>query len=109
MLLFASEELSSFTRQVHSDANKALLFSVMLTLRRKLEVYGERVRFEQERAGPLLSVLQMSKTHGLLSMAADEMSEVERDHRLRGGAEINEVRRHAAGESFKGLRPSQRS
>jgi hypothetical protein len=33
-----------------SKANETLLFSVMLTLRRKLEVYGERVRSEQERA-----------------------------------------------------------
>ena len=37
-----------------SDANKALLFCVMLTLREQLEVYGEHAMFEQERpAGPV--------------------------------------------------------
>jgi hypothetical protein len=52
-----------------SDANKALLFSFMLTLRRKLEVYGENVGFEKELAA------EVSKTHGRLSVAADKMRE----------------------------------
>ena len=64
-----------------SDANKALLFSVTLTLRRKLEVYGELLKFEQERAGPLLKTLMavvadVDNSHGILGKAADEMSEV---------------------------------
>jgi hypothetical protein len=46
------------------------LFSVILTLRRKLEVYGENVRSEKELAAKL------SKAHGLLSVVADEMREV---------------------------------
>ena len=64
-----------------SDANKALLFSVMLTLRRKLEVYGERLKFEQEPAGPLLKALvgvvaAVDNSHGVLGKVANEMSEV---------------------------------
>jgi hypothetical protein len=49
-----------------SDPNEAALFSVMLTLRRKLEVY----RSEKELAAKL------SKAHGLLSGVADEIREV---------------------------------
>jgi hypothetical protein len=42
----------------------------VLTLRRKLEVYGESAMSEKERAAKL------SKIHGLLSVAADVMNEV---------------------------------
>jgi hypothetical protein len=81
-----------------SDANEALLFSVMLTLRRKLEIYGERVRSEQQRAGPLLSVLaKLSKAHDLLGVAADEMSEVSGTTVAEARQEINEVARSLLG------------
>jgi hypothetical protein len=52
-----------------SKANEALLFSVILTLGRKLEVHGENVRFEKELAA------EVSKTHGRLSVVADKMRE----------------------------------
>ena len=64
-----------------SDANKALLFSVLLTLRRKLEVYNERLKFEQEPADPLLKALvgvvaAVDNSHGVLGKVANERSEV---------------------------------
>ena len=52
-----------------SDANEAKLFRDILTLGRKLEVHGENARFEKELAA------EVSKTHGLLSVAADKMRE----------------------------------
>jgi hypothetical protein len=65
-----------------SDANQALLFSAMLTIRRRLKIYDELVKFEEEQPGPLLSALTaivavMPNYHGLLSVVADEMSESE--------------------------------
>lgn len=63
-----------------SDANKTLLFCAMLTMRQRLQIYDELVKFEEEDPGPLLSALtRMVATipnyHGLLSVAADEIGE----------------------------------
>ena len=64
-----------------SDANKTLLFCAMLAIRQRLQIYDELVKFEEEKPGPLLSALtRMVATipnyHGLLSVAADEISEI---------------------------------
>jgi hypothetical protein len=64
-----------------SDASKSLMFCAMLTIRRRLEIYDGLVKFEEEEAGPLLSALTrlivtVPGYHGLLSVAADEISEV---------------------------------
>jgi hypothetical protein len=72
-----------------SDANKALLFCAMLMIRRRLMIYDELVKFEEEEPGPLLSALTaivavMPNYHGLLSVIADEMSEV-------GGTTVSEA------------------
>ena len=84
-----------------SGANETLLFCVMLTLKRKLEVYGERVRSEQERTGAGRSVLaKLSKVHGLLSAAADEMNEVGGTIAA-GAAGDKRGRRRAAGKYSK--------
>jgi hypothetical protein len=65
---------------------KALLFEGVFTLRLKLQVHGESVRFVEELTSPLRSVLtKLSKAHILLSGAADEMSEV-------GGTTLAEAR-----------------
>jgi hypothetical protein len=66
-----------------SDANKTLLFRAMLTIRQRLQIYDELVKFEEEEPGPLLSALTgmvatIPNYHGLLSVAADEMSEIGR-------------------------------
>jgi hypothetical protein len=65
-----------------SEANKTLLFCAMLTIRQQLQIYDELVKFEEEEPGPLLSALTRMVTtipnyHGLLSVAADEMSEID--------------------------------
>lgn len=52
-----------------SDANEALLFSVIITLQRKLEVHGENNRFEKELA------VEVSKAHDLLSVVGNKMRE----------------------------------
>ena len=52
-----------------SGADEAELFSVFLTLRRKLEIHGENVRFEKKLAA------EVCKTHGRLSVVADKMRE----------------------------------
>ena len=72
-----------------SDANKTLLFCAMLAIRQRLQIYDELVKFEEEEPGPLLSALtRMVATipnyHGLLSVAADEMSEI-------GGTTVHEA------------------
>jgi hypothetical protein len=72
-----------------SDANKTLLFCAMLTIRQRLQIYDELVKFEEEKPNPLLSALTgMVETipnyHGLLSVAADEMSEI-------GGTTVHEA------------------
>jgi len=64
-----------------SDANKTLLFCAMLTIRQRLQIYDQLVKFEEEEPGRLLSALTgmvatIPKYHGLLSVAADEMSEI---------------------------------
>jgi hypothetical protein len=66
-----------------SDANKILLFGAMLTVRQRLQIYDELVKLEEEKPGPLLSVLTGMVTtipnyHGLLSVVADDMSEIGR-------------------------------
>ena len=89
-----------------SDANKTLLFSAMLTIRQRLQIYDELVKFEEEEPGPLLSALTgivatIPNYHGLLSVAADEMSEIRGITVRRGVAEDNRVRQHrkiAAGD-----------
>ena len=63
------------------DGNKTLLFCAMLTIRQRLQIYDELVKFEEEEPGPLLSALTgmvatIPNYHGLLSVAADEMSEI---------------------------------
>jgi hypothetical protein len=63
------------------DDKKALLFLAMLTIRERLKIYREWVKFEEEPAGPLLSPLAslaaaIPNSHGLFSVAAAEMSEV---------------------------------
>jgi hypothetical protein len=65
-----------------SDANKTLLFGAILTIRQQLRIYDELVKSEEEEPGPLLSALTrivttMPNYHGLLSVAADEMSEID--------------------------------
>ena len=72
-----------------SDANKTLLFCAMLTIRQRLHIYDELVKFEEEEPGPLLSALAnlvatIPNYHGLLSVAADEMSEI-------GGTTVHEA------------------
>jgi hypothetical protein len=72
-----------------SDTNKALLFCAMLAIRKRLQIYDELVKFEDEEPGPLLSALTGVVTtipnyHGLLSVAADEMSEI-------GGTTVHEA------------------
>jgi hypothetical protein len=52
-----------------SAADEVELFSVFLTLGRKLEVHGENARFEKELAA------EVSETHGRLSVVADKMRE----------------------------------
>jgi hypothetical protein len=52
-----------------SAADGTLLFSIILTLQRKLEVHGENARSEKELAAKL------PKAHGLLSVVADKMRE----------------------------------
>jgi hypothetical protein len=63
-----------------SDANKALLFSAMLTIRVRRQIYDELVKFEHEDPAPLLRsitdvVATMPKYHSILSVVADDMSE----------------------------------
>jgi hypothetical protein len=65
------------------DSNKTLLFCAMLTIRQRLQIYDELVKFEEEEPGPLLSALTgmvatIPNYHGLLSVAADEMAEIGR-------------------------------
>jgi hypothetical protein len=65
-----------------SEGNKTLLFCAMLTMRQRLQIYDKLVKFEEEEPGPLLSLLtRMVATipnyHGLLTVAADEMSEID--------------------------------
>jgi hypothetical protein len=65
-----------------SDANRTLLFCAMLTIRLRIQIYDELVKFEEEKPGPLLSALAaivavLPNYHGLLSVVADEMSESE--------------------------------
>jgi hypothetical protein len=64
-----------------TDANKTFLFCAMLTIRHRLRIYDELVKFEEEEPGPLLSALKaivaaIPNYHGVLSVAADEISEV---------------------------------
>jgi hypothetical protein len=64
-----------------SDANKALLFCALLTIRLRLRIYDELVKFEEEEPRPLLSALMavvatIPNYHGVLSVAADEISEI---------------------------------
>jgi hypothetical protein len=63
-----------------SDANKAELLRVILTVRLKLETYDRLSKFEQGSIAPLLRVLAdfvatIPNHHGLLGVAADEISE----------------------------------
>ena len=63
------------------DADKDRLFSAMLTVRRRLQIYDELVKFEEEEPGPLLSALTaivaaIPNYHGVFSVAADEIGEV---------------------------------
>jgi hypothetical protein len=63
------------------DADKDHLFSAMLTVRHRLQIYDELVKFEEEDPSPLLSALTVivaviPNHHGVLSEAADEMSDV---------------------------------
>ena len=63
------------------DADKDRLFSAMLTVRHRLQIYDELVKFEEEEPGPLLSpltaiVAAIPNYHGVLSVAADEIGEV---------------------------------
>src|SRR5271166_4888809 len=56
-----------------SDANKTLLFCAMLTIRQRLQIYDQLVKFEEEEPGRLLSALTgmvatIPKYHGLLSV-----------------------------------------
>jgi hypothetical protein len=60
------------------DADKGDLFSAMLTIRHRLQIYDELVKFEEEDLSPLLSALTaivaaIPNYHGLLSVVADEM------------------------------------
>jgi hypothetical protein len=64
-----------------SDVNKAMLFRRMLTIRLRLQIYTDRVEFEEEKPGPLLSSLRavvaaIADRHGLLTVIVDEMVEV---------------------------------
>jgi hypothetical protein len=40
-----------------ADANKSDLFCAMLTIRRKLQIYDDLIKSEEEELGPLLSAL----------------------------------------------------
>jgi hypothetical protein len=73
-----------------SDANKTDLFCAMLNIRQRLQIYDELVKSEEEEPGPLLSALTgmvttMPNCHGLLTVAADEMSELD-------GTSVHEAR-----------------
>jgi hypothetical protein len=62
------------------DADKDHMFSAMLTVRHRLQIYDELVKFEEEDPSPLLSALTaivaaVPNYHGLLSEVADEMRE----------------------------------
>jgi hypothetical protein len=64
-----------------SDANKAELFRVMLTVRLKLETYDRLSKFEQAHIAGLLRVLAdfvatIPRHHGLLSVVADDISQI---------------------------------
>jgi hypothetical protein len=64
-----------------SGADKSDLFSAILTIRRRLEIYDDLVNFEGEELGPLLSALSnlvaaLPNYHGLLAKAVDEASEI---------------------------------
>ena len=61
------------------DADKDRLFSAMLTVRRRLRIDDELVKFEEEEPGPLLSALTaivaaIPNYHGVFSVAADEIA-----------------------------------
>jgi hypothetical protein len=63
-----------------ADANKSDLFCAMLTIRRKLQIYDDLIKSEEEELGPLLSALAslvaaIPNCHGLLTRAVVEMSE----------------------------------
>ena len=63
-----------------SDANKAGLFRVMVTVRQRLRIYEKLPEMEEEDIAPLLRVLAdfvatVPNYHGLLTVAVDEMSE----------------------------------
>ena len=63
------------------DADKDHLFSAMLTVRHRLQIYDELVKFEEEDPSPLLSALTaivaaVPNYHGLLSEVADEIGEI---------------------------------
>jgi hypothetical protein len=64
-----------------TDANKTFLFCAMLAIRGRLRIYDELVKFEEEEPRPLLSALTaivatIPNYHGVLSVAADEISEI---------------------------------
>ena len=83
------------------DADKDRLFSAMLTVRHRLQIYDELVKFEEEEPGPLLSpltaiVAAIPNYHGVLSVAADEIGGGLRNQRWRGVAEDSRIRRYGA-------------
>jgi hypothetical protein len=62
-----------------SDANKAELFRVIVTVRQRLRIYERLPEMEEEDIAPLLRVLAdfvatVPNYHGLLTVAVDEMS-----------------------------------
>ena len=65
------------------DSNKSLLFCAMLTIRQRLRIYDELLKFGGRRYRPAVRALTgmvatIPNYHGLLSVAADEMAEIGR-------------------------------
>jgi hypothetical protein len=70
------------TFEEQSDANKDEMFRIILTIRHRLWIYSELVKFEEEDPAPLLRVLRdlvaiIPNYHGLFTLVADEMSKID--------------------------------
>jgi hypothetical protein len=64
-----------------SDANKDEMFRAIVAIRHRLRIYSELVKFEEEDPAPLIRVLAdfvatIPNYHGLLTVAADDISEI---------------------------------
>jgi hypothetical protein len=64
-----------------SDASKDEMFRVIVTIRHRLQIYSELVKSEEEDPAPLIRALAdlvatIPHYHGLLTVAADDLSEL---------------------------------